>query len=63
MSIDQPPGIRAAYEALSRRLDSPHEAQHQIMEALGQMLWNAQRNGLPPDGQAYVDDIKRRAAG
>ena len=33
------------------------------MEALGQMLWNAQRNGMPPDGQAYVDDIKRRAAG
>lgn len=63
VSIDQPPGIRAAYEALSRRLDSQHEAQHQIMEALGQMLWNAQRNGMPPDGQAYVDDIKRRAAG
>lgn len=63
VSIDQPPGIRAAYEALSRRLDSPHEAQHQIMEALGQMLWNAQRNGMPPDGQAYVDDIMRRAAG
>jgi len=63
VSIDQPPGIRAAFEALSRRLDSPHEAQHQIMECLGEMLWNAQRTGMPPDGDAYVDHIRRRAAG
>jgi hypothetical protein len=61
VSIDQPPGIRAAYEALARRLDSPHEAQHQVMECLGEMLWNAQRTGLPPDGQAYIDAVKRRA--
>ncbi|NYH98426.1 DUF1841 family protein [Cupriavidus plantarum] len=61
ISIDQPPGIRGAYEALARRLDSPHEAQHQVMECLGEMLWNAQRTGLPPDGQAYIDAVRRRA--
>jgi len=61
VSIDQPPGIRAAYEALARRLDSPHDAQHQVMECLGEMLWNAQRTGLPPDGQQYIDSVRRRA--
>ncbi len=62
VSIDQPPGIRAAAEALANRLDSLHDAQHQIMECLGEMLWQSQRNGLPPDGMAYIECIKRRAS-
>jgi len=61
VSIDQPPGIRQAYEMLAQRLDSPHEAQHQVMECLGEMLWQAQRSGLPPDGAHYIDCVKRRA--
>jgi hypothetical protein len=60
ISIDQPPGIRAAYTGLARRLDSEHEAHHQIMECLGEMIWTSQRSGLPPDGAAYIDCIKRR---
>ncbi|WP_395402635.1 DUF1841 family protein [Pseudoduganella sp. UC29_106] len=60
VSIDQPRGIRAAYEALSRKLDSSHEAHHVIMECLGEMIWNSQRRGLPPDGEAYVEAVRRR---
>ncbi|WP_455280347.1 DUF1841 family protein [Cupriavidus necator] len=61
VSVDQPRGIRQAYEALARRLDSAHEAQHQVMECLGEMMWQAQRTGQPPDGDHYVDCVKRRA--
>jgi Domain of unknown function (DUF1841) len=60
ISIDQPPGIRAAFLGLARRLDSEHEAHHQIMECLGQMIWASQRSGLPPDGAAYIECVKRR---
>jgi hypothetical protein len=60
VSIDSPRGIRAAYEALSKKRDSTHEAQHEIMECLGEMIWKSQRNGLPPDGEAYIDAVKRR---
>ncbi len=60
LSIDQPAGIRAASQALTRRLDSEHAAHHQIMECLGQMIWNAQRAGAAPDGAAYVECVKRR---
>lgn len=60
VSIDQPPGIRAAFLALAQRLDSEHEAHHQIMECLGEMIWTSQRDGLPPDGAAYVECVKRR---
>ena len=60
ISIDQPPGIRAAFLSLAQRLGSEHEAHHQIMECLGEMIWNSQRSGLPPDGAAYVECVKRR---
>lgn len=60
ISIDQPPGIRKAFLGLAQRLDSEHEAHHQIMECLGQMIWASQRSGLPPDGAAYIECVKRR---
>lgn len=60
ISIDQPQGIRAAFLSLAQRLGSEHEAHHQMMECLGEMIWNSQRNGLPPDGVAYVECVKRR---
>jgi len=61
VSIDQPPGIRAACHALARKLQSEHEAHHQIMECLGEMIWNSQRSGTPPDGAAYIDCVQRRS--
>ncbi|MYM33939.1 DUF1841 family protein [Duganella sp. FT50W] len=60
ISIDQPPGIRALATELTLKLDDAHAAQHEIMECLGEMIWNAQRNGTPPDGVAYIEAIKRR---
>ena len=60
ISIDQPPGIRAAFQTLAHKLQSEHEAHHQIMECLGEMIWNSQRSGTPPDGAAYIDCVRRR---
>ncbi|MDE2400524.1 MAG: DUF1841 family protein [Burkholderiales bacterium] len=61
MSIDQPPGIRAAVDRLARRLSSLHEAHHEVMECLGEMVWTSQRSGLPFDGQTYIDKVLMRA--
>ena len=60
-SIDQPRGIRQAVELLSHRLDSLHDAHHVAMDCLGEMLWESQRSGKPPDGDAYVERVQRRA--
>ena len=60
-SIDQPGGIRQAVELLTARLDSLHDAHHSAMECLGTMIWESQRSRLPPDGQAYIDCVQRRA--
>ena len=63
ISIDQPRGIRQACELLAARLGSMHAAQHEAMECLGRMLWDAQRSGRPPDGEAYIECVRRRASG
>lgn len=60
-SIDQPAGVRQAVELLAARLDSLHDAHHAAMDALGRMIWESQRAGRPPDGQAYLDELRRRA--
>lgn len=60
-SIDQPRGIRQAVELLAARRNSLHDAHHEAMECLGQMLWESQRAGQPPDGEAYVACVQRRA--
>ena len=61
VSIDQPRGIRQAVELLAARLGSVHAAHHEVMECLGEMLWSSQRSGLPPDGERYLDCVRRRA--
>ncbi|QJQ05132.1 DUF1841 family protein [Undibacterium piscinae] len=62
ISVDQPRGIRSAFQVLARKLNSEHEAHHQIMECLGEMMWNSQRSGLPPDGEAYIEALRKRAS-
>jgi hypothetical protein len=59
--IDQPRGIRQAVELLAARRGSLHAAHHEVMECLGEMVWASQRSGLPPDGQAYLEAVRRRA--
>jgi Domain of unknown function (DUF1841) len=60
-SIDQPPGIRQAVELLAAKRDSLHQAHHEVMDCLGRMVWESQRSGRPPDGEAYIDMVRRRA--
>lgn len=60
-SIDQPRGIRQAVELLTARRQSLHAAHHEVMECLGRMVWESQRAGRPPDGEAYIACIQRQA--
>ena len=61
VAIDQPAGIRQAVELLAARRHSLHAAHHEVMDCLGEMIWASQRSGLPPDGQAYLEAVRRRA--
>jgi hypothetical protein len=61
LAIDQPRGIKQAFDLLAAKRGSAHEAQHEVMECLGEMIWTSQRSGLPPDGHAYLECVRRRA--
>ncbi|MBI5862673.1 MAG: DUF1841 family protein [Rhodocyclales bacterium] len=59
LSIDQPPGIRAAFGELLARRGDRHEALHVVLDALGETLWRAQRDRQPLDAEAYLEHIRR----
>jgi len=58
LMTDRPEGIRDLYQRLTKRCGDSHEAEHQLMECLGKMLWEAQREGKMPDETAYLKSIK-----
>ena len=59
ISINQPPGIKEIAEKLAKKLGSEHEAQHRIMECLGQVMWEAQREGTPLNPENYLEALKK----
>ncbi len=61
VSIDQPPGIRAAFDSLRTRME-PHDAEHVLLECLGETIWRAQSQGQAMDALAYVDAVRRKAS-
>jgi hypothetical protein len=60
ISIDQPPGIRAQFMRLTEKYQSEHEAQHAMMDCLGEVIWQAQRNNTPPDGALYLTCLEKQ---
>jgi hypothetical protein len=60
VSIDRPPGIRALHRELQARFGGVHEAEHVLMEALAEVLWQAQRDGRAPDEQRYLTLARER---
>lgn len=58
-NADRPPGIRDLIERLATKLGDRLEAEHQLMEPLGQTLWEAQRAGTQPDEMAFMERVRK----
>ncbi|MDP9011615.1 MAG: DUF1841 family protein [Pseudomonadota bacterium] len=54
VSIDRPPGVRDLHARLRSRCGEVHGAEHVLMDALAETLWEAQRAGRPPDEAHYL---------
>jgi hypothetical protein len=63
VSIDRPPGVRDLHARLQKRYGDVHDAEHAMMEALAETLWEAQRNGRAPDEAHYLRLARDRLAG
>ncbi|MFM7395699.1 MAG: DUF1841 family protein [Gammaproteobacteria bacterium] len=58
VSTHRPQGIARVHATLAARSDA-HDAEHQMIEALGKALWEAQRAGRMPDERSYLEDLER----
>jgi hypothetical protein len=54
LSVDQPPGIRDRYQQLLKQHDDAMDAQHAIIDCLGEMIWQVQRHQTAFDSAAYL---------
>jgi hypothetical protein len=60
IATDRPAGIRDLHRALQSALSQAHDAEHRLMEALAEVLWEAQRRNRAPDEGRYLA-LARRA--
>lgn len=60
LGINQPPGIAGVYRELCTALGETHDALHVLVECLGETVWRANRSGLPPDPNAYLECLRRQ---
>ncbi|MBX9963070.1 MAG: DUF1841 family protein [Burkholderiales bacterium] len=61
LSIDQPPGVRAAHQQLVARHGSEHEARHHVMACLVETLRDAQTRGGTFDTPRYLACLEERS--
>ncbi|NCX93444.1 MAG: DUF1841 family protein [Gammaproteobacteria bacterium] len=54
VSLDRPQGIREVYQKLLLQRKDPHIVEHEMIEALAEVLHHAQKYGLPPDEARYL---------
>ncbi len=62
LSTGRPAGIRSIHERLCRQHGESHAAEHAMMDCLGEALWQAQRQGRPPDETAYLGCLRAMLA-
>ena len=54
LSIDQPAGVRERYQKLLAQRGDVMQAQHEVMDCLAEMIWQAQRSGITYNPVAYL---------
>jgi hypothetical protein len=63
VQTDRPAGIRDLHAELGLNKGDPLEAEHEMIDCLGEALWQAQQTGRPPDETALMtclrDKLKR----
>ncbi|MCC6134631.1 MAG: DUF1841 family protein [Candidatus Contendobacter sp.] len=63
LGSNRPAGILDLYQQLCRIAGDSHDAEHRMMDCLGETLWEAQRNGREPDESAYLERLMKKAQG
>lgn len=59
VATNRPAGIAEIHRRLAARCGDAHEAEHRMIDCLGEAMWRSQRSGLPPDEAAYLESLRR----
>ena len=59
LATQRPAELSTLYQSLCKKLEDAHEAEHKMMECLGEMLWTAQKNNQQPDEITYIKCVKK----
>jgi hypothetical protein len=55
---NRPAGVQQLYKKLVAA-KGQHDAEHAMMDCLGQVLWRAQRDGAEPDQNNYLECLRK----
>ncbi|MGE4570611.1 MAG: DUF1841 family protein [Gammaproteobacteria bacterium] len=58
--INQPNGIKEAYDKLLTKLKNEHAVEHLMMNCIAEMIFSAQKKNTPMDHQAYFRCIQNQ---
>ncbi len=58
LATNRPAGIIEVYQTLLVKTGSPHDAEHLMIDCLGEAMWLAQQNNTAPDEAKYLKCLK-----
>ncbi len=56
--MDRPAGIKQLYQQLGEKYGDVMKTEHAMMDCLGEMMWQAQKDQAEPDEQAYLECLQ-----
>lgn len=59
LSTQRPASIQHVYQSLLAKHQDAHHIEHMLMECLGQMIWQAQRDQTAPNETHYIECIEK----
>jgi len=59
LTINQPIGIVDSYNQLRETIQDAHQAEHVMMDCLGEMIWSAQRENRAPNENDYLECLNK----
>jgi len=59
IATNRPTGISHIYQQLINIKDSPHDAEHKMIECLAEAMWSAQTNNTQPDEARYLLSLQK----
>lgn len=60
LSLRRPAELSGLYQQLLEKHADPHVAEHEIMECLSEMIWQAQRTQTMANEHEYIECIRKK---